>query len=345
MGQQPEGELGPPPSDICWLAELEKYSASENRTPRENFLTTALAWVLNTHPAVRHAFLTLVFPDRPFEKPVILTQVTDSLGKRRDLTVRDGKFEAAVECKVDSPPSESQVLQYLSELEKHIRDGSLDACDVAFIGRDRPDFEDERIKERVFSWDQVYQAIPPPKDASQPLVTGFLQYMKENGMVPPKPLRENPDRLAAQLEDMLVRLKQLTDEMVARFFDDWKSQNRAPSLEKTRTEGYPRSIWYYGQRFETDPGNHTIGLFLCWEDSLPLTLALWARPGSKGKWSAYEVMPGLNWQSNWHGWTGLTLSIDVENECADFFSKQFGEQADWLSRRCAEALEPITATL
>ncbi len=327
---------------ICWLSELQKYRDTPNVSQTENFLTTTLAWTLNSHPELKTRFLEKLFPDHPEKasfadaRVEIQRHLNDSMIP--DFTVLDSNAEpiACIEFKVDSEAREDQVCDYLNSIPAKYRDSSA----VAFVGRYDPDFT--QLHDRCFTWYQINKTIRDAiaeksstgeRLASCPLVQGLLYYMRRNDMQT-SAIREGKTETLRAVFDVVDLAVDIVARRLRKDGSDYKKHNRSCLYRRSYSHEFFR-----GNRVDGEDGDW-ICLGLCWQTD---TLTWAVQIGSR--FPQYERATGPDWKLHWSDeWPiGKTLPTSL-SAIEGFLNLPGDKQAEVLAKFTIEELNKLAVT-
>jgi hypothetical protein len=233
---------------------------------------------------------------------------------------------------VDSPPFEPQVTGYLDCLRRHYREN----CAVAFISRLDPDFESDDLKDRCFTWRQVYETIAEEQtSAHSPLVKALLRYMESNDMGH----LHNISHI--DTPKILCAVFAVVDEAARIVGNDW-SKRHQPVIDPKLGKPCYANV-YYGRTLRTVDKKEWLALSMCWLDSKTLTWAIQLLPPSPPSPPSpqYENAKEPKWKQGWYGWYGATLAIDVFKKNPEFADLSGEEQAKWLAASTIEEIEAL----
>lgn len=327
--------------DVCWLEELEKYKASEDRTPRENFLTTPLGWALSDSPAAKECFLEMMFPKEPFGSFSDVTLRTqepinwaDGPGNGfLDIYIENSQAIGAIECKVDSGSDEAQVRNYEAALKKRAEKDGRDWV-LSYLSRWDPGFS-KKPKGPIVQWHQVLSALNNLSNEPSPILRELREFMRRIGMTAPEPMTKETLHVLSSFQTHLTRPRNLV-RVVAELM---KQSDRNQDLTPDEFEG-SRSTWYYVAQFKCDRlGEDIIQPGLVWgvDDLDKVSLVVYVG-GAENKKKLTELD---DWSVR-HGWTnGATYEISVEEVDPRFYDSDFGfdKQAQTLANHVNDVLD------
>lgn len=173
------------------FARLFKYRPSEGRSPQEDFLTEALAGVLESSFPLRAAFVNwLVECDLDFERVCVETQKSVGGSGRLDLWIeareQSGERHAIVfENKIEAPEGEGQLRSYERYLRERPEKRERRTL-IYLTPHTRSDFspaDDSLVTFRPLRWFEVFHWFKTwtqeTESEARPLVGELLALMKE----------------------------------------------------------------------------------------------------------------------------------------------------------------------
>ena len=202
------------------FTSLFSYRPREKLTPKENFLTEALGYVLKKDPAALQAFLFLLLARQATSKEnyQIKTQVSAADEKMEyrsfyDLVLTPTKTAPKTpvlfcEHKWDSKCRKDQLAKYDRMIHKKDRYAAL-----VFIAatHDQVDLAEKSVAQiRGFTWADVYRALRKLKSPS-PTLTELLEFLNNQGLGPLPPftrslLSQNDEATRKRAEMFVAKL-------------------------------------------------------------------------------------------------------------------------------------------
>lgn len=191
---------------------------------KENFTTEILAYILETDPKIKNAFLDLLLKDRPklrtaFRSCEIETQPRYHFWQP-DLEIRstsDRHTKLFVEVKTQSPEGESQIQKYLEGgYVAYLTPPRYDAPDLD--GADAKKFPPKYLGQ--FLWPRVHSLIQ--KAGSQNILhEQFLKYLEARRMGPSEPISKDDLSASLHAADAIRKLQELVDAVREKIQSDW----------------------------------------------------------------------------------------------------------------------------
>ena len=208
---------------------LFTFRPRENIFPKENFLSEALAHVLESCDGACDAWLSLALSRKVHaSKFEVHTRNTELDEDNKNIfpdmavhaTLDDGQTILLYsEHKWESPCEQSQLKRYLNLVKKN-----GEGTHLAFIGAYRSQKQaaensDARMKQNAFLWADVYRTLNqlPTKPN---ILTQFLTFMESNGLNPGKPIKTDTMVAYIQSAGFLESLKHLVMTMNAEY--EWE---------------------------------------------------------------------------------------------------------------------------
>jgi len=221
---------------------LFQFHPREGHTPKENFLSEALAHVLATCDAACDACLTLAtgrsvcaaqrrIVTRATERDENMTAIFPDM--RVTGACKDGlPFDVCAEHKWDSPCDPKQIKRYLKLMHQ-----SGDHRRFAFVCasyRQKRDALncDPKMAGRVFLWADVFQALESIPNKPDILIQ-FLDFMKSHGLSPGKPIEPTTMVAFIQSAGFLTTLEHSANKLNDEF--DWDFIPKRYRMENTRS--------------------------------------------------------------------------------------------------------------
>lgn len=176
---------------------LFKYHPRDGYTPRENFLTEVIAYILKTEPFAAEAWFSLML-DRTVKvaEVDVLTQNSERTDDGEPAVIPDLKVTALLnggkrqtvycEHKWDSPCNPDQLRRY-AKLAKR-QGGSV----VTFVGANQMqvcgarNLQPEFVQRAIF-WEDIYRSFEETSNSS-PCLKEFLMFMATQDLSPGAPL-------------------------------------------------------------------------------------------------------------------------------------------------------------
>jgi hypothetical protein len=339
VAQADEIEITP---DVCWLEELGKHKPTENQTPLENFLTTALAWAVSDSPAAKECFLEMMFPKEPFGSFSDITVRTQEKIKWAngsgngflDIYIENSKAIGVIECKVNSAPDEYQIRRYEDALKKRCEEPGKKWV-LSYLSRWPPGFKKDP-NGHIVQWHQLLAALDDLSSEESPILKELREFMRRDGMTPPEQITIQMLQVLSSFQTHLGETRNL----VSRVADLIQLGNEHQDLKRVDAFEGVKSTWFYVAQFKCEAiGEDIIQPGLIWGSDKVDKISLVVYIG--GAENKKKLIQGLDWK-DLHGWTnGATYEIPVEEVAADFCDSSFGfeQQAEVLANHVNSVLD------
>lgn len=180
------------------FSSLFVFRPREGLTPRENFLTEALCYVLRTDPKARRAWLRCVSASAVPSEQLASSFTTQQAAIEPDsaehlifdlvahFRFQNGKeTHVFLEHKWDSPADPDQLKRYRSLLA-----GRSGATSLVFVGATEQQAEIAKsvgVCDRVLLWQDIHKALAHCSDR---ITRQFVSFLEEQGLGPEKPLSQ-----------------------------------------------------------------------------------------------------------------------------------------------------------
>lgn len=198
------------------FSRLAAYSQSPHKQSLENFCTELIAHFFNEDVVFRRRFLRTIFTDqrlaRPFKTATATTQETMRHDCRVDLVLRHKAKVHLVEVKISARETLSsrwgqigapQVQRYLDLKRGHVT--YLTTRDALAPDIDERGRRHRLVKHALF--DELHSALSDVRLA--PLTKAFVDFMKENDMAAPEPLKRIELKRTGQALEIVEKCRSL----------------------------------------------------------------------------------------------------------------------------------------
>lgn len=178
--------------------QLFRYRSTEKLSPRENYLTEILAWMLNNMPSFARNYVKLLCEqgekstqDATYKSLQADTQVCVENGFI-DLVIRtDGKYGFICEHKVDSELSENQMEKYRKS-ENQVKEKYHSKNDFLTVLLTKSTRQHTQKADIKITWEQLYQCtknLDDYEENERQMAEQFLLYLTEEGMGMKRPIK------------------------------------------------------------------------------------------------------------------------------------------------------------
>jgi len=332
-----------------WFTELKKYRETKNKDSFENFLSAALAGIMNADSELCINICNYMFKEHDFSKRTVSDiqrsfKVNNSNNRIQvDILIMDFldnnslSFVGVIECKVGSPPVESQLIDYKKALENEFKNINND---VVFLGTFIPEFHSFPR----YTWIEIGNFLKnkSENETASYLRKELLSFMQDNGLSISAPLSNSwyesieNNFLASKIIESLI--KNISREFV----------EKGKMFGKIRIES-ATGIGYKGIKLKTN-NNIEIGLYFIWyHDNFhyPFGIAINIKYSNSTnilkKYDSKKIILENDREIEFNktnlSWSGITCFLDInQREDKMFWSQNEDEQRNYLFRMFEEIL-------